>query len=57
MGFLDHRHDHGLEMFGGEDYNLVIVFLSLIVIHPSAKEICLLVGGTGFMMESEMVFC
>ncbi len=32
MSFFNHGHDHGFEMFGGKNYNLVIIFLSLIMI-------------------------
>ncbi len=57
MGFFNGRHDHGFEMFWGQDYYLVIVVLSLVVVCSSRKKVCFLVRGTGFVMKGKMVFC
>ncbi len=56
MSFLKHQYDHGFKMFGGKDYDLVVVVLSLVVVCLSAKEVCLLVCGAGFVMKGEVVF-
>lgn len=55
--FFDSEHDHGSEVFRFKSYDFVVVFLSLIMIHMSAEKICFLVGGTGLVMECEMIFC
>ncbi len=57
MGLFNGQHDHSFEMFWGQDYYLVIVVLSLVMICLSRKKVCFLVHGTGFMMKGEMVFC
>ncbi len=56
MGLLHGRHDHCFEVFQRQDYYLVVVILSLVVISLSRKKVCLFVGGAGFMMEGEMIF-
>ncbi len=57
VGFLYGGHDHGLEMFWGQDYYVVVVVLSLIVICSSRQKVSFLVGSASFMMEGEMIFC
>ncbi len=37
INFLDCRHDHFPEVFGFEDYNLIVVLLSLFVICSSTQ--------------------
>ena len=32
VGFSDGGHDHGLEVLGGQDYYLVVIVLSLVVV-------------------------
>ncbi len=55
--FLDHGHDHCLEMLGFKDYDFIVVVLPLFMISLLTKEVCLLVGSTHFVMENEVVFC
>ncbi len=56
MGFFNGGHDHRLKVLWGQDYHLIIVILSLIVVCSSREKVCLLVGSAGFMMKGEMVF-
>ncbi len=57
VGFFDGWHDHGFEMFWGQDYYLVVVVLSLGVVCPSRRKICFLVRSTSFVMKGKMVLC
>ncbi len=57
MGFLNGGHDHRLEVFRRQDYYLVIVVLSLVMIRAPREEVRLFVSHTGFMVEGEMVLC
>ncbi len=57
MGFLYGWHDHGSDVFWQQNYYLVVVILSLIVVCLSGEKVCLLVGSTGFMMKGKVVFC
>ncbi len=57
MCLVDGGHNHCLEIFGFKDYDLVIVISALLVVCSLTKEISLFVGGAGFVVEGEMVFC
>ncbi len=57
MGFFDGGHNHGPEVLWRQDYYLIVVILSLVVVCSSREKVCLLVGCAGFMMKGEMVFC
>ncbi len=57
MGLLDGWHDHGSEVLWGQDYYLVIVVLSLVVVCLSREKVCLLVCSASFMMKGKVVFC
>ncbi len=56
MCFIDGGHNnHCTEMFRFKDYNLVIIILVLFMICSSTKEVCLLIGSFGFVMESKVI--
>ncbi len=57
MGLLKGWHDHGSEVLWRQNYYLVIVILSLVVVRSSREKVCFLVGGTSFMMKGKVVFC
>ncbi len=57
VGLFDGGHDHRSEMFWGQDYHLIVIVLSLVMICSARKEVRLLVAGTGFMVKGKMVFC
>ncbi len=57
MGFFNGGHDHRFEVLQRQDYHLVIVILSLIVVRSSGEKVCFLVGSAGFMVKGEVVFC
>ncbi len=57
MGFFNSGHDHHFEVLRRQDYHLVVVILSLIMVCLSREKVCFLVGGASFMVKGEVVFC
>ncbi len=57
MGFFNGGHDHSSEVLWRQDYYLIIVILSLVMVCLSREKVCLLIGCTSFVMKGEMVFC
>ncbi len=57
MGFFDGGHNHSPKVLWRQDYYLIIVVLSLVVVCSLREKVCLLVGCASFMMKGEMVFC
>ncbi len=49
-------HDHSLEMFRFENYNLVVVVFALFMVCSSAKQVSFLVCHTWFVVKREVVF-
>ncbi len=56
VGLVDGGHDHRPEVLWGQDDYLIVIVLPLIMICSSREEVCLFIGGAGFMMEGKMVF-
>ncbi len=57
MNFLCCWHDHCSEVFRFEDYNLIVVLLSLFVICSSTKQVSFLVHHSWFVVKREVVLC
>ncbi len=56
MGLGESGHDHGPEVLGVENDDLVVVVLSLIMVCSATEEVGLFVGSAGFVVKGEMIF-
>ncbi len=60
VSFLDRGHNYGTEVLRLEDYDFIIVLFALLVVCALTKQVGLLVGGSGFVVEREVIlgeFC
>ncbi len=57
MNFLCCWHDHCPEVFRFEDYNLIVVLLSLLVIRSLTKQVSFLVRRSWLVVKREVVLC
>ncbi len=56
MDFTDSGHDEHPEVCWGEDGDVIVVLLSLVVVVASRKKVSFLVKGAGLVSKGEVVF-
>ncbi len=50
-------YDHGLEVFGFENYDFIVIIFALFMVCPLTKQVSFLVRHSWFVVKREVVFC